>query len=140
MLLSVNKECDSLFFLFSFSFFLIRCSYFISYYLTKPWKCDDFSLSAIFREFWKFGIQSFQIEGRSFRWLKWPLTRNIISHQSFNPYLKSKNRSRPIVAHFSFYKNKMNILKSCKKLKNTRFYIYEDFSRETASRKVWYHI
>ena len=46
---------------------------------------------------------------------------------------KSKNRSRPIVAKFSFYKDKMNILKNCKKLKSTRFSIFEDFSRETAA-------
>ena len=46
---------------------------------------------------------------------------------------KNKNRLRPIVAQFSFYKDKMNILKNCKKLKNTRFSIFEDFSRETAA-------
>ena len=28
---------------------------------------------------------------------------------------ENKNRSRPIVAQFSFYKDKMNILKNCKK-------------------------
>ena len=46
---------------------------------------------------------------------------------------KNKNRSRPIVAQFSSYKDKMNILKNCKKLKNTRFSIFEDFSWETAA-------
>ena len=46
---------------------------------------------------------------------------------------KNKNRPRPIVAQFSFYKDKMNILKNCKKLKKTRFSIFEDFSRETAA-------
>ena len=46
---------------------------------------------------------------------------------------KSKNRLRPIVAQFSFYKDKMNILKNCKKLKNIRFSIFEEFSRETAA-------
>ena len=46
---------------------------------------------------------------------------------------KIKNRSRPIVAQFSFYKDKMNILKNSKKLKSTRFSIFEDFSRETAA-------
>ena len=45
---------------------------------------------------------------------------------------KNKNRSWPIVAQFSFYKDKMNIVKNCRKLKNTRFSIFEDFSRETA--------
>ena len=46
---------------------------------------------------------------------------------------KNKNRSRPVAAPFSFYKNNMNILKNCKKLKNTRFSIFEDFSRDTSA-------
>ena len=33
-------------------------------------KCDDFSRSGIFWEFWKYKIRSFRIEGRPFRWLK----------------------------------------------------------------------
>ena len=55
---------------------------------------------------------------------------------------KNKNRLRPIVAQFSFYKDKMNILKNCKKLKNTRFSIYEDFSRETAAirKEKWQEV
>ena len=55
---------------------------------------------------------------------------------------KNKNRSQPIVAQFSFYKDKMNILKNCKKLKNTRFSIYDDFSRETAAihKEKWQEV
>ena len=55
---------------------------------------------------------------------------------------KNKNRSQPIVTQFSFYKDKMNILKNCKKLKNTRFSIFEDFSRETAAirKKKWQEV
>ena len=55
---------------------------------------------------------------------------------------KNKNRSRPIVAQFSNYKDKMNILKNCKKLKNTRFSIFEDFSRETAAirKEKWQEV
>ena len=45
-------------------------------------------------------------------------------------------------AQFSFYKDKMNILKNCKKLKNTRFSIFEDFSKETAAirKEKWQEV
>ena len=58
---------------------------------------------------------------------------NVVIERSHRTGKKNKNRSRPIVAQFSFYKDKMNILKNCKKLKNTRFSIFEDFSWETAA-------
>ena len=45
---------------------------------------------------------------------------------------KNKNRSRPIFAQITFYKGKMNILKNSKKLKNTRFFIFE---RQLPSRR-----
>ena len=35
-------------------------------------KCDDFSRSGIFWEFWKFEIRCFWIEGRFFRWFEHP--------------------------------------------------------------------
>ena len=38
-----------------------------------------------------------------------------------------------IVFQFSSYKNKLDILRNCKKLKGTNFSIFEDFSKETAS-------
>ena len=34
---------------------------------------------------------------------------------------------------FNSYKNKLDILRNCKKLKGTNFSIFEDFSKETAS-------
>ena len=58
---------------------------------------------------------------------------NVVIERVHRTGKKNKNRSRPIVAQFSFYKDKMNILKNCKKLKNTRFSIFEDFSREKAA-------
>ena len=57
---------------------------------------------------------------------------NVAIERAHRTGKKKRNRSRPIVAQFSFYKDKMNIL-NCKKLKNTRFSIYEDFSRKTAA-------
>ena len=71
-------------------------------------------------------------------------------HQTRKKY---KNRPRLKVAQVSFFKDKINILKNCKKLKNTRFFILEDFSRQKAAiskekwqevlvigKKGWYHI
>ena len=58
---------------------------------------------------------------------------NVIIERAHRAGKKNKNRSQPIVAQFSFYKDEMNILKNCKKLKSTRFSIFEDFSGETAA-------
>ena len=58
---------------------------------------------------------------------------NVVIKRAHRTGKKNKNRSQPIVAQFSFYKDKMNILKNSKKLKDTRFSIYEDFSREIAA-------
>ena len=44
---------------------------------------------------------------------------------------KSNDKERAIVVQFSFYKDKINILRNCKKLKGTKIYIFEDFSQET---------
>ena len=57
----------------------------------------------------------------------------VVMEQAHRTRKKNKNRSRPIVATFSFYKDKINILKNCKKLKNTRFFIFEDISRDKAA-------
>ena len=64
---------------------------------------------------------------------------NIVIKRAHRIGKKSKNRSRPIVAQFSFYRDKMNILNKCKKLKNTISFVFEDFSRETAAirKEVW---
>ena len=58
---------------------------------------------------------------------------NVVIVRAHRTGKKNKNRSRPIVAQFSFYKDKIKILKNWKKLKNIRFTIFEDFSRETAA-------
>ena len=46
---------------------------------------------------------------------------------------KKRGQERQIVVQFSSYKNKLDILRNCKKLKGTNFSIFEDFSKETAS-------
>ena len=67
---------------------------------------------------------------------------NVVIERAHRTGKKNKNRSRAIVAQFSFYKDKTNILKNCKKLKNTRFSIFEDFSRETAAihKEKWQEV
>ena len=52
---------------------------------------------------------------------------------------KSKKRSQ---SQFSFDKGKMNILKNCKKMANTNFSIFEDFSGETAAtnKEKWQEV
>ena len=42
---------------------------------------------------------------------------NVVFERGHQTGTKNKNRSQPIVAQFSFYKDKMNILKKFKKLK-----------------------
>ena len=39
-----------------------------------------------------------------------------------------------IVVQFSFYKEKIDILRNCKELKRTKISIFEDFSQETYSK------
>ena len=43
---------------------------------------------------------------------------------------KSNDKERAIVVQFSFYQDKVNILRNCKKLKGTKISIFEDFSQE----------
>ena len=43
---------------------------------------------------------------------------------------KSNDKERAIVVQFSFYKDKINILTNCKKLKGTKISIFEGFSQE----------
>ena len=45
---------------------------------------------------------------------------------------KKTGQERQIVVQFNSYKNKVDILRNCKKLKGTNFSIFEDFSKETA--------
>ena len=44
---------------------------------------------------------------------------------------KSNDKERAIVVQFSFYEDKINILRNWKKLKGTKISIFEDFSQET---------
>ena len=60
---------------------------------------------------------------------------NVVIKRAHRTGKKSKNRSRPIALQSTFYKEKINILKNCKKLKNTKFSIFEDFPRETAATR-----
>ena len=65
---------------------------------------------------------------------KWNWKHSIPAQKSRKKNKKiDKNRSRHIVTQFLLYKDKRNLLKNCKKLKNTRFSIFEDFSRETVA-------
>ena len=67
---------------------------------------------------------------------------NVVMERAHRTGKKNKNGSRPIVVQFSFHKDKMKILKNCKKLKNTRFSIFEDFSTETAAirKEKWQEV
>ena len=48
---------------------------------------------------------------------------------------KKHGQERQIVVQFNSFKNKLDILKNCKKLIGTNFSIFEDFSKENASIK-----
>ena len=66
----------------------------------------------------------------------------VVIERAYQAGKKNKNRQRPIAAQFSFQNDKMNILRNCKKLKNTRFFIFKDFSRETADirKEKWQEV
>ena len=46
---------------------------------------------------------------------------------------KKRGQERQIVVQSNSQKNKLEILRNCKKVKGTNFSIFEDFSKETAS-------
>ena len=46
---------------------------------------------------------------------------------------KKTGQERQIVVPFNCYKNKLDILRNCKKLRGTHFLIFENFDKETAS-------
>ena len=58
-------------------------------------------------------------------------TSNITIKRAHRVGEKSNDKERAIVVQFSFYKDKINILRNCKKLKGTKISIFEDFSQET---------
>ena len=58
-------------------------------------------------------------------------TSNIYIERAHRVGEKSNDKERAIVVQFSFYKDKINILRNCKKLKGTAISIFEDFIQET---------
>ena len=55
-------------------------------------------------------------------------TSNITIERAHRVGEKSNDKERTIVVQFSFYKDKVNILRNCKELKGTKISIFEDFS------------
>ena len=49
---------------------------------------------------------------------------------------KKPGQERQIVVQFNSYKNKLDILRNCKKLEGTNFSIFQDFSKETANIRM----
>ena len=49
---------------------------------------------------------------------------------------KKPGQERQIVVQFKSYKNKLDILRNCKKLEGTNFSIFQDFSKETANIRM----
>ena len=58
-------------------------------------------------------------------------TINISTERAHRVGEKLNDKERTKVVQFSFYKDKMNILRNCKKLKGTKIPIFEDFPQET---------
>ena len=58
-------------------------------------------------------------------------TSNITIESAHRAGEKSNDKERAIVVQFSFYQDKINILRNCKKLKGTKISIFKDFSPET---------
>ena len=56
-------------------------------------------------------------------------TSNITIEKAHRVGEKSNDKERAIVVQFSFYKDKINILRNFKKLKGTKISIFEDFSK-----------
>ena len=58
-------------------------------------------------------------------------TSNITIERAHRVGENSNDKERAIVVQFSFYKDKINILRTCKKLKRTNISIFEGFSQKT---------
>ena len=69
-------------------------------------------------------------------------TSNITIERAHRVGEKSNDKERTIVAQFSFYKDKTNNLRNCKKLKGTKNSIFEDFSQEAMQirKEKWRHV
>ena len=59
------------------------------------------------------------------------VTSNITIERAHCVGETSNDKERAIVVMFSFYKDKINILRHCKNLKGTKISIFEEFSQET---------
>ena len=57
-------------------------------------------------------------------------TNNIIIERAHRIGEKSNDKERPILVQFLFYKDKINIPRNCKKPKEAKISIFEDFSQE----------
>ena len=57
-------------------------------------------------------------------------TSNISTERAVRVGKKLNNKERKIVVQFSFYKEKLNVLRNCKKLKGTNNSIVKDFSKK----------
>ena len=49
---------------------------------------------------------------------------------------ETNNKERVTVVQFSFYKDKINIPRNCKKLKRTKISIFDNFSKEVMQTRV----
>ena len=57
-------------------------------------------------------------------------TSNISTERAGRVGEKSNNKERKIIVQFSFYKEKLNVLRNCKKLKRTNNSIVKNFSKK----------
>ena len=60
-------------------------------------------------------------------------TSNITIEKAHRIGENSNDRERAILVQSSFYKDKINILRNCKKLKGTKVSIFKDFPRDNAN-------
>ena len=55
---------------------------------------------------------------------------NIVIERAHHVEEKSNDKERAVVVQFLFYKDKINFLNNCNKLKGTKISIFEDVSQE----------
>ena len=55
---------------------------------------------------------------------------NIVIERAHHVEEKSNDKERVVVVQFLFYKDKINFLNNCNKLKGTKISIFEDVSQE----------
>ena len=57
-------------------------------------------------------------------------TSNVTIERAHHDGEKSNDKERAIVVQFLLHKDKINILRNCKKLKETKIYIFEEFFKQ----------